>query len=469
MTTVSNRSDYERAIGLLLERINYERAAAENYGEREYKLDRMRELLARLGHPERGVPIVHIAGTKGKGSTAAMAAAVLTAAGYRTGLYSSPHLHRIEERMMIDGHACSPERFVTLVELLRPAAAQMDAVAASSPLEVPPTYFELTTALALLHFAGAGGERPVDACVLEVGMGGRLDSTNVCQSWVSVITSISYDHTKQLGNTLALIAREKAGIAKPGVPLVSGVVDDEPAAVIDEVCRREQSPLIKLGREFAFDYRPPQHLEQAAHFGQLDYRSTANGQQRVLAGLSLGLVGRHQAANAAVALAALEQLEPRGFATGEAAIRQGLAAVRWPARVEVVSRQPTVVVDASHNVASVAALLGALDESFASRRRLLVFAGTREKDGRGMLALLLPRFDRVIFTAYRHNPRNVPPDELQALAEELGARHTSTSADPKSAWQESRAWAEADDLICVTGSFFIAAEMRDEIGRSPAN
>ena len=231
MTTGFDRLAYDDALALLWERIDYERASGVVYGESEYKLDRMRELLARLGNPQSSAPIVHVAGTKGKGSTAAMTAAVLSAAGYRTGLFSSPHLKRVEERMAIDGQLCPEAEFLKLARRLRPIVADMDAQAARTSGEVGPTYFELTTAVALLHFA----TQQVDAMVLEVGMGGRLDSTNVCSSTVSVITSISFDHTRQLGHTLALIAREKAGIIKPGVPVVSGVVADEPRGVIEEV------------------------------------------------------------------------------------------------------------------------------------------------------------------------------------------------------------------------------------------
>ena len=432
MKTGFDRLAYDDALALLWERIDYERASGVVYGESEYKLDRMRELLARLGDPQSCAPIVHVAGTKGKGSTAAMTAAVLSAAGYRTGLFSSPHLNRVEERMAIDGQPCPEAEFTELAQRLRPIVAEMDAQAAQTPGEVGPTYFELTTALALLHFAA----QRVDVMVLEVGMGGRLDSTNVCTSAVSVITSISFDHTRQLGPTLTLIAREKAGIIKPGVPVVSGVLPDEPRRVIEEVSRQQQSQIVQLGRDFDFVYRPPRRLELEPQLGRLDYTSQLPDQpRRELRDLALGLLGRHQAANAAVALAAVEQLTPRGIAVSEDAMRHGLAQVRWPARVEVVRRRPTVVIDASHNLASVAALLETLDESFSPSRRTLVFAGTKEKDTRGMLSLLLPRFERVIFTRYLNNPRHVPAEELLALAQELGATHCSVAADPAAAWK----------------------------------
>ncbi|MEX0613266.1 MAG: Mur ligase family protein, partial [Pirellulales bacterium] len=206
----------QAALHWLMGRINYERTALIAYQERQLKLDRMRQLLTRLGQPDAGMKIVHVAGTKGKGSTAAMIAGMLTAAGYRTGLFSSPHLERIEERFAVDGQPCTADELVALVNRLRPVAHAMDEeAAADGDPTAGPTYFDVTTAMALLHFV----EREVDAAVLEVGLGGRLDSTNVCLPAVSVITSISFDHMKQLGNTLAAIAREKAGIIKPGVPV----------------------------------------------------------------------------------------------------------------------------------------------------------------------------------------------------------------------------------------------------------
>lgn len=455
-------AQYDAALQFLWQRIDYERATAVAYGERAYKLDRMRELLARLGNPQAGLPIVHVAGTKGKGSTAAMAAAVLTAAGYRAGLYSSPHLHAIEERMAIDGVDCPQQQFAELVERVRPIVAQMDVAASRIAGECGPTYFELTTALALLHFAG----QRVDAAVLEVGMGGRLDSTNVCLPLVSVITSISFDHTRQLGNTLAAIAGEKAGIIKPGVPVVSGVLPHEPRAVIQAAAHAAGSRLVQLGREFDYEYIAPIDCQQRDVRARFDYRFGDDGDARRWSAIELNLLGRHQAANAAVALAALEQLRVHGFKVGETAVREGLGRVRWPARVEVVGRRPAIVLDAAHNVASAAALLETIDESFAARRRILVFASTKDKDLRGMLARLLPRFEHVIFTRYLNNPRFVPPEDLAELAHELGTG-CQIARDPAAAWDDVRQLAQPDDLVCITGSFFIAAEMRDEIDRRP--
>jgi dihydrofolate synthase/folylpolyglutamate synthase len=437
-------------------RIDYDRVAAGSYGRREFRLDRMRDLLTRLDAPDRSYPIVHVAGTKGKGSTAAMIAAVLTAAGYRTGLYSSPHLERIEERVAIDGCACSPGELVELVERVRPSVEAMDAGAEQGGGR--PTYFEITTAMALTQFA----RRRVDAAVVEVGMGGRLDSTNVCRPVVSVITTISFDHMKQLGNTLAAIAGEKAGIIKSGVPVVSGVRDAEPREVIAAVARERGARLVQLGEDFDCSYQPPHDVQAADWHGRMDFVANGNTVGPGYRDIELGLLGRHQAINAAVAVAVIEQLRGMDWTISESAVRQGLATVRWPARIEVVARRPTVIVDAAHNAASISSLLTTLDESFRARRRWLVFATTQEKPVREMLAQLLPRFDGVVLTRYLNNPRYVPVEELAALAQ-AEAASVDCCATPEEAWQRVKKLASADDLICVTGSFFLAAEMRQAI------
>jgi len=457
-------SSREAAVEFLFGRIDYERARSVPYLKREFKLERMRQLLDRLGNPQQDLPIVHVAGTKGKGSTVAMLAAVFSAAGYRSGAFTSPHLDRIEQRIAVDGQPCSAEELVELVHRVRPAVETMDRIASKGdPEEIGPTYFEVTTAMALLHFV----RRKVDAALLEVGLGGRLDSTNACTPRLAVITSISFDHTRQLGNTLDSIAREKAGIVKPGVPVVSGVTEEEPRAAIRQICRRRGCRLVELGVDFDFRYRTARHLEQAPAQGKLDFHYRAGGRQQAYADLSLGLLGDHQAANAAVALAVLAELRQAGWKLPEEAVRSGLAGVVWPVRVEVVSRRPAVVIDAAHNPASVDALLRVLDESFACGRRLLLFATTEEKDRRGMLRRLLSRFDRVVFTRYVDNPRAVPAAELATLAGELTGQRYRFCEEPTAAWDEIRALAGPEDLICITGSFFIAAEIRRLLAAGP--
>ena len=450
----------DAAVGYLYGRINYERLPTVPYHERTFKLDRMQDLLDRLGNPDRGMPIVHVAGTKGKGSTSTIISSILRATGQSVGLFTSPHLERIEERMDVDGAECPAGEFVELVDSLRPVIEAMERDRAPVDRRPDgPTYFEITTALALLHFA----RRKVGTAVLEVGLGGRLDSTNVCQPNVSVITSISMDHTQQLGGSLESIAREKAGIVKPGVPLVSGVTDTGPCDVIREICRERGSRLIELEMDFNVEYRPPRDLEHDVSLGEIDFCDWSGQKPYQLDAASLRLLGRHQARNAGVALAVIGELRRQGWEISDEAVRLGLATATCPARIETISWKPTVVVDAAHNRASVEALVATLAESFAPRRRILVFATTQEKDVRGMLEAVVPHFDEIVLTRYQHNPRAVPPKELAELTRQLTGRVCRVCSKPEEAWSVVRGLATEDDLICVTGSFYIAAEMRQQI------
>jgi dihydrofolate synthase/folylpolyglutamate synthase len=310
--------------------------------------------------------------------------------------------------------------------------------------------------MAFLHFA----RRKVDCAVLEVGLGGRLDSTNVCQPSVSIITSISFDHTRQLGNTLAAIAGEKAGIIKPGVPVISGVVNEEPREVIRRVARETRAPLVEKGIDF--DFARPRWTSA----GQvLDYQEAGYE----LRDIAVGMVGDHQAANASLAIAASRKLVEQGWAIHEAALRSGLAAAKVPARIELIHNRPLVILDVAHNIASIEALLEVLAARFRSTARVLIFASSKDKDTAGMLRLLVPQFDNVVLTRYIENPRAVEIDQLQELAAAvLGTSSVNgktwpaihAAQTPHEAWQIARNLAGPDDLICITGSFFLAAELR---------
>jgi len=457
-------SDYFSALDFLLHRINYERTLSVPYGTGEFKLDRMRRLLALIGDPHLAVKAVHIAGTKGKGSTAAMVASVLSAAGYRTGLYTSPHLERIEERIVVDGQPCSAEDFAALAAAVQPAVEQIESESVAAGGVGGPTFFEVTTAMAFLHFARAR----VDAAVLEVGLGGRLDSTNLCQPEVCIITSISFDHVKQLGNTLAAIAGEKAGIIKPGVPVVSGVMNEEPRAVIAAKAAECGAPLIQRGADYEFSAQTDGHES-------FTYREPARDPQYELFDLQLTMLGNHQTANAAAAIAAINQLRQGGWTISDDAIRRGLAAARCPARIELIASRPDVILDVAHNLASIEALHAVIDERFASRRRILIFASSKDKDYSGMLKLLVPAFDVVFLTQYVHNPRAMEPEGLLRIAQQErrlleAAGQTSPTlhltARPTDAWRLARLIAKPDDLVCITGSFFLAAELRPLIAAS---
>lgn len=463
--------NYEQAIEFLFRRINYERITGAAYSVDDFRLDRTRELLARLDNPHEKIPAVHVAGTKGKGSTAAMIAAALTAAGYRTGLFTSPHISAFEERMAVDGVLPTPGGIVELVNSVLDAVTALD----KTPGEMSPTYFEIATAMAWLYFLRQG----VHVAVLEVGLGGRLDATNLCRPEVTVITTISRDHTRQLGSRLDQIAGEKAGIVKPGVPLVTGVTAREALMAIEAVCRERGAPIDRLGIEFTHRYRPADSVVPTGRAGDGGHSREGDGGHsppytpagevdvwtagQEWTNVPVPLVGEHQARNAAVAVAALARLAQRGWGVPMEALRSGLARVHWPGRIEVLRREPTVIVDAAHNWAAIEALLQTLDDRFPARRRVLVFAATRDKDVSGMLRQLLPRFDSVILTCYQNNPRAVRVEELVRMAGDLSDAPFHWAPDPASAWKLAQRFAGPADLICITGSFFVAAELRELI------
>lgn len=426
---------YEQALAFWFAHVNYEQRAPT---AADLVLDRMRSLLHRLGDPHRRLRLLHVAGSKGKGSTSAMLAAVLRQAGYQTGLFTSPHLVHIEERFQVNGVPITRDELTHLLIDVKVATEQAPRPA--------PTFFEICTALGFLHFQ----HRRCDAAVMEVGLGGRLDSTNVCLPRVSVITSISYDHTRVLGDRLSLIAREKAGIIKPRVPVVSGVAVPEPRAVIEEVARARDAPLSQIDADFHFDYRPG-HVDRNRPAVRVTTR------RRAWPWLELNLLGSHQAANAAVVVATVEELRAQGWTISDEAVAAGLREVRWPARLEVVRRDPLVVLDCAHNAASAQALMQTLDESFSPGPRTLLFAGSSDKDIAGMFAWLAPAFSRAILTRYTNNPRAIPPEELARTWRQVGGSEPTLAATPPEGLAVALA---SGGLVCVTGSVFLAGEVR---------
>ena len=466
-------------------RINYERTAFVPYLERQLKLDRMRQLLTRLGQPDAGMKIVHVAGTKGKGSTSTMIAAMLTAAGYRTGVFSSPHLERIEERFAVDGRPCSADELVALVNRLIPIVRAMDEEAAAEGDPTGgPTYFEITTAMALLHFV----ERAVDAAVVEVGLGGRLDSTNVCLPAVSVITSISFDHMRQLGYTLASIAREKAGIVKPGVPVLSGVTDPEPQAVIAQTARDHGCRLIQLGRDFDFRYQQAGSVaDQTQRQGEgesgrggdfdstrsrLDFDYVIPGQEYRLQNVRLAMAGRHQATNAAIAVATICELRHQGWCISNDAIRAGLSRAALAGRVEIMAGEPTIVLDTAHNPASARALVETLAELPKRTRRTLIVSISHDKDVPAIVRELTPHFDRIVVTQYQENPRAVAVQQLYEIVAQTAAGRAIEvlmRRTPKEAWRFVIESAVPGECISIAGSFYLAAEMQPLIQAAVAS
>jgi dihydrofolate synthase/folylpolyglutamate synthase len=388
----------------------------------DFGLERVRQALAALGSPEQRLPAVQIAGTNGKGSTAAMAEAILRAAGWRTGLYTSPHLCRFTERIRIAGAEVDGDRL-----------ARLDAAVAATG--VPLTYFEVATVLAFQVMA----EERVELGVLETGLGGRLDAVTVCAPLATAITSIGWDHMDFLGTSLASIAREKAGILKAGVPCFLARVPAEADAAIDEVARAVGAPLVRFGREL--DIEP-------------DLPAPA-------------LAGAHQRANAALAVALAREVARRqGRALPAESIAAGLTGVRWPARLERVETPAgEVLLDCAHNPEGAEVLAAALPAIARERRAVLVLSVVAGKDLGGVLRPLLPLFPEVIATRSR-NPRALPPGELVAAVEAFShaagtmAPRTHVIDDARDAIAESRRLAGSTGLVVVAGSIFLAAEAR---------
>lgn len=365
-----------------------------------------------------------------------MVESVLRAAGYRTGLYTSPHLHTFRERIQTSGELIPEADVARLADEMKPLVAQVADI----------TTFEIMTVLAFAWFA----EQGVEWAAVEVGLGGRLDATNVLTPAVAVITSISYDHTAILGETLAEIAKEKAGIVKPGVPVVSAPQSAEARAVIEETCRDRGAPLTFVGRDWRWE------LARADLEGQAF--SLVEG-QRVMDDLWIPLLGEHQVVNAATAVAALSLLTQSGVDLSQAVIRRGLRAVHWPGRLEILGRAPLVVVDSAHNGDSAQKLVVALWNYFGPRRLVVVWGASVDHVTPGLMTALLSEADRAIAARTRH-PRAADPSWLRAQAAELGFRLEvrETVALALAAALED---AGPDDLVCCTGSVFVAAEARE--------
>lgn len=447
-------SSYDEALAFLNARLNYERTAAEKVSVRDFKPDRMQRLLALLGNPQNTIPAVHIAGTKGKGSTAVMVAEILQAGGYRTGLFTSPHVRDFEERMQVNGRCPPAETLVALTDETAEAVEHLDRLGP----EYGPTYFEIAMAMAWQFFR----RECCDFVVLEVGLGGRLDATNICHPEVTVLTNVSRDHMHLLGNTPAEIAAEKAGIIKSHIPVVSGVLHPAARKVIRDTTREHSADLYELQRDIRYlRRRTPEKIPAAGSLRALsgsflDVETPFTGYEN----LPLTLAGAHQAANAALAVSAVDVLRRRGYPVPAEAVSAGLSAVRWPIRLEVLGTSPLLIADAAHNEASVTATVRALREEFPAGPRTLLFGVSRDKDVEQLAAVLFPHFDRIILTRFLGNPRAVDPEELEQRTAAFASGELSTADDPKSAVNAARLCTPEHGLICATGSFYLAAEVR---------
>ncbi len=449
--------NYKEALAYLYGFSDYERGGPFTRN-REENLARETALLARLGNPHLDYPCTLIAGTKGKGSTAAMIERVLRVAGLRTGLYTQPDLHTFRERVRVNGRLISESEAAELLSELRPIVEQVREDEQFAPFNT----YQVGTALAFLYFS----RQCVDHAVLEVGLGGRLDATNITRPLVSVIASISYDHTQVLGHTLREIATEKAGIIKPEGIVVTSAQSPEALLAIAAVCRQRHARMVRSGAAGA---DPASEAVDAGQLPAISYsyrlESRSEEQQRFTVfapqssyeGLEIPLAGLHQLENATLALAVLEQLRERGVSWDEAALRAGLRDVQWSARLEVVDRRPRIVIDGAHNADSMHKLMQALTDTFRWRRFIAVLSVAQDKDLPG-IARALSNIDTVILTR-ANNPRAAELHQLQAvfaayapLVRVLIAPNSSAALD------KAVELAGADDLICATGSLYLAGE-----------
>ena len=431
--------DYRQAISRLLTLVDAERIRLRGPRQKAiYSLERMEGFLRRLGHPHRRVPSIHVAGTKGKGSTAALCDSVLHAAGLRTGFYSSPHLHSFCERIRRDGQPVTQAVFAGLVEDLWPLRGDESGE--------PVTLFEFMTGMAFHCFDQA----LVDAQTVEVGLGGRLDATNALDAAVCVITSVSLDHTQVLGDTVGEIAADKAGIIKEGATAVIAPQSAEALAPILDACARRNANTVLVGRDVTWT---------GTGAGEGMQSLTVHGLDRSY-DLEMPLLGDYQLENAATAVAALEAFSRiQGFALDPAAFERGFRGVSWPCRMETLSMRPLLVADGAHNVYSIDSLLRSLPRYFDFDRLLLVAGFSRDKNVEGMVRSLSPATHRVYAAASRH-PRSLKAPELAGLFEREGAV-AAAAGSPAEALGLVMAAAGERDLILVTGSLFLAAEVRE--------
>lgn len=440
----SSITNYTTALRWLYEHVDHERQRMVKYDQPTFNLDRMCKLLHLLGAPQDQLKIVHVAGTKGKGSTCAMVGSMLQACGCTVGSYSSPHLVDLRERITINDHMIP---YADCAELFKQIAAVEHKFGKTNQL----TFFEIMTAAALLYFA----EQAVDVVVLETGLGGRLDCTNVVTPLVTAITGISLDHTQLLGNTTPEIAREKAGIFKPGVPALSIVQDKDVAEALQEVAEQVGATLEVTGKELDFSYRFEANRELGPHTRVCLTTETSKFEH-----LPVPLKGEHQAQNCGLALAILDKLKAHGFNLPLDKVIDGLAATKLPGRMETVLDHPRVIIDGAHNAASITALTKSLGAHVQYDSLVMIFGCGQDKDITGMLKQIALGADKIIFTRAKANGRAEEPEDLMRRFNDLSPKMAQSAPTLDAALKLAARAVSREDLIVVTGSFYLAGEAR---------
>jgi len=434
---------YDSALKYLFAQTDYEQMLRVRYNRDTFSLDRMRSLTKSLGDPQFKYRTVHIAGTKGKGSTCTMLAHMLRACGFKVGLYTSPHISDVRERIQVNNEMISQAALTRLICQAEPIIERM--------VTEKPTFFEIFTALAFQHFA----DEHVDIAVIETGMGGRLDSTNIMKPAVCGLTSISMDHMHQLGATLAKIAGEKGGILKANIPAISVHQAPEAKRVLKKMAKETQAPLMFTGDDIEFSYRVESSRTAGCHT-----RICLTTARSRFEHLPVPLLGEHQALNCGLALALLDELKNQGMKIDDNAAVQGLAKVYLPGRMELIKSDPRVLVDGAHNADSMRALMRAIGQHIPYDSMVMVFGCAGDKDIRGMMSEIATGADKVIFTQATNNPRAAKSKELAEMYEEYTGRVGQVTENLRDALRVAHSAVSREDLICICGSFCLVGEAK---------
>jgi dihydrofolate synthase/folylpolyglutamate synthase len=439
MSIVDPKSDYDSALEYLYSFVDYSLTKQLRYSPEKFNLQRMRDLMDMMGNPHQQYPVVHVAGTKGKGSTSVMIAAVLQKAGYKVGLYTSPHLHDYCERIQVNQVPMSHQDLISQVNSIRPAVAAVPEI----------TTFEITTAIGFQYFA----EQKVDIAIVEVGLGGRLDATNVVTPIISVITSLSYDHMNILGDTIVKIAIEKAGIIKKNIPVVIAPQGfPEVNEVLAEIAEENHSQVTFVNEEYVYSSKS-HSLE-----GQLFSLTKINFDELKPAEYTISLLGYHQVENAVTARAVIDVIRTKEFQISEDDVVDGFRSASWPCRFEIIKRKPLIIVDSAHNVDSAMKLQATIKDYLKNENVTLIFGASEDKDIRGMFEVLFPVVDDIIVTKSIH-PRAFEPEDLAGIASQLQREAKITSSIEEAL--ELIGGKTASDVVLITGSIFVAAAAKE--------
>jgi len=438
---------YDAAIKYLFEKTDYEKQQKLRYNVTTFDLTRMESLLKSLGNPHKKTPAVHIAGTKGKGSTAAMLAKMMEANDYKVGLYTSPHVTTLHERIAVNSEMVTEKEMLALINRAHATIEKLN------KKNDAPTFFEIMTALAFMHFT----DKEVDVAIIETGLGGRLDSTNVIDPAVVGITSISIDHQNLLGNTLDCITKEKAGVIKKGVPVIT--VPQEPTAmrILKKHASALDAPMKVTGRDIDFSSRFESSREYGPHTRICLTTANSNFEH-----LRVPLPGEHQAVNCGLALAMLDQLKDQGYDIDDEKAVDGLGQVSLKGRMEIISDDPRVIVDAAHNASSMRALIHAIGQHVPYDSMIIIFGCNSDKDVRGMLQELQFGADKVIFTR-SNSPKAVFPQDLADMYTEICGKMCQTAMTLREAMRIAKSAVSREDLICISGSFYLVGQAKDQL------